>query len=151
MIKDTQNTSRNRFQVILKSWAAPFGCGLLLLLLLKYAFFVGYVPSASMEPTIRRGSFIFGVRCVGELELGDIVVFEHDNLFIMKRIAALPGDDILVNGVNLTVPVSFYFMLGDNPDESIDSRYWNDPFIPRTRIIAKVQKNQCDTVFKRFQ
>jgi len=122
----------------LKSWAVPFGCGLLFLVLLNCVFFVGYVPSESMEPTIRKDSVVFGVRNIGDLKLGDVVIFEHDSLLIVKRIAALSGDDIMVNGEKLIVPDGCYFMLGDNPQKSIDSRYWVDPFIPKAQIIAKV-------------
>jgi len=138
MKKGERQICRYRLRDILKSLAVPFGCGLLFLFLLKYIFFVGYVPSESMEPTIRKDSFIFGVRNIKDLKLGDIVIFEHDGQLIVKRIAALPGFNILVNGEKLTVPFGCYFMLGDNPEMSIDSRYWVNPFIPGSQIIAKV-------------
>ena len=92
-----------------------------------------------MEPTIHKDSFIFAVRYMGELKLGDVVIFKHDSQLIVKRIAALPGfNDVLVNGEKLTVPFGCYYMLGDNPEMSIDSRYWVNPFIPGSQIIAKV-------------
>jgi len=129
---------RYQYWDILKSWAVPFGCGLLYLVLLNFVFFVGYVPSESMEPTIRQNSFIFGIRNIGDLKLGDVVIFDYDSRLIVKRIAALPGDDIMVNGENLIIPDGCYYMLGDNPQKSVDSRYWEDPFIPKAQIIAKV-------------
>ncbi|MDR1537195.1 MAG: S24/S26 family peptidase [Clostridiales bacterium] len=52
-------------------------------------FFVGYVPAASIDPAIRKDSFIFGVRVVGDLERGDVVAFEYEGRVLVKRIAAL--------------------------------------------------------------
>ncbi len=41
----------------------------------------------------------------------------------------------LVHGGELTVPPDRYFVLGDNRDESLDSRYWG--FVPRENIIGR--------------
>jgi signal peptidase I len=89
-----------------------------------------------MEPTIKAESFIFGVRLVGELNVGDVIVFEHDGHLLVKRIAALPSDTVVIDGEALTIPDGCYFMLGDNAEASIDSRYWDEPFVERAKIIA---------------
>ena len=124
---------------LMKSRAVPVGCGLLFLFLLKFVFFFGYVPTASMEPAIREGSFVFGVRACGELKRGDVVVFEHEGLLLVKRIAGVPGDAVYgAGGRALTVPEGCYYVLGDNPEDSADSRQWSDPFVPAGRIIAKL-------------
>jgi signal peptidase I len=131
-------TSRKALRLLIKNWAVPIGCGLLFLFLLKCVLFVGYVPSASMEPTIKQNSLILGLRVFGDPARGDVVAFRHEGRLLVKRIAACPGDTVTVRGVALTVPDGCYFMLGDNRDASIDSRYWDDPFVTRTRIVAKI-------------
>ena len=122
----------------LRNWAVPIGCGLLFLFLLKSVLFVGYVPSASMEPTIRAGSLIFGFRISEKLECGDVIVFKHEGLLLVKRIAGRPSDVVYADGEMLTVPADCYYVLGDNADASIDSRDWAEPFVFASDIIAKV-------------
>ncbi len=126
---------------LIKNWAAPFGCGLLFLFLLKFVFFFGYVPSASMEPAIREGSFIFGIRVYSELRRGDVTVFEREGRLLVKRITGIPGDMVvMIDGDTQIVPDGCYFMTGDNPEDSYDSRYWDEPFIEQNKIIAVIRQ-----------
>lgn len=118
--------------------AVPAATATAVFLLLRFIFLIGYVPTESMEPTLHQGSYILGIRCCGDLETGDIVIFEHNGRLLVKRIAAVGGEAIVHAGQELLVPNGCYYMLGDNALNSFDSRYWDDPFIPQERIKAKL-------------
>ena len=119
-------------------WLLPISVAVIILVLFRTVFLLGYVPTESMEPTLEKGSFIMGTRSYGELKTGDVVVFEHEGTIMVKRIAACPGDELTVNGICYYVPDNCYFMLGDNANNSYDSRYWNSPFVEEDQIIAKM-------------
>ena len=105
-----------------------------------------------MEPTLPQESFIFGIRIFDEPQVGDIVVFEKDGALLVKRIAAGPGDTVdltelsymptvpipVWNSPVVTVPEGCYFVLGDNTQNSWDSRYWEEPFISHQQIVARL-------------
>ena len=123
-----------------KKWfLIPLISFVLVLILFRYVIYIGYVPTESMEPTIMSGDKIFGIRILGELEVGDVVVFEYEDTYMVKRIAAVPGDKL---GDNSIVPENCYYVLGDNEEISYDSRYWDYPFIQKSQIIAIVFRHE---------
>ncbi|MCI9543668.1 MAG: signal peptidase I [Acutalibacter muris] len=105
-------------------------------LLFQFVLFIGYVPTESMEPTIHKGSYILGCRIFGELKVGDIIVFEHEGKQLVKRIAAVGGDVVEHKGCTLMVPERKFYVLGDNRENSSDSRVWKIPLIERSNILA---------------
>lgn len=114
----------------------------------RYLFQLALVQGASMEPAYRSGQLVLVDKTRGELRRGDVVLFYSAELdtTLIKRIAAVPGDRVvimngrlIVNGAavpeygsisyageaqsEITVPEGCYFLLGDNTEESKDSRY----------------------------
>lgn len=123
-------------------------------LLFQTVLFVGVVPSSSMEPTIPAGSVILGSRLFGELNRGDVVVFQHESKTLVKRIVAVGGDTVSLNdqdgsfAVNqelatatriLIVPKDYFFVVGDNRQNSFDSRFWEEPFVGVKWVLARVR------------
>lgn len=120
------------------NWLFPAVVMLFTFLFLKYMFLLGYVPTESMEPTLKRGSYIIGCRIYSDLEAGDIIIFRHNGKLLVKRIAAVEGETIERNGAILTVPEGCYYVLGDNAEHSYDSRFWLEPFVEGKHVVAKL-------------
>ena len=115
----------------------PFLVFATVILLFRFVFLIGYVPSGSMEPTLKENSYILGVRIVKDLDIGDIIVFKHDGQTMVKRIAGKGGDKVQTIYGEMIVPEGQYYVLGDNATNSYDSRYWQEPFIKKEEVVAK--------------
>lgn len=129
------------FKKIVSSWAVPAVIAVSVFVIFRFVLMIGYVPSGSMEPTLKTGSLILALRIHPEPQVGDIAVFRYGETVMVKRIAAAGGDVIEHNGKQVQVPDGSYYMLGDNTSDSFDSRYWDDPFVPQDAVIALVLFN----------
>ena len=95
----------------------------------------------------------------------DIVIFKYpddESKLFIKRIIGLPGETIeikdgivYIDGTEhaeandycyetptgsfgpYTVPEGCYFMMGDNRNNSHDSRYWENPYVAKDKILGK--------------
>lgn len=135
-----------------KKWLAPVFMTTAVFLLMRFVILFGYVPTESMEPTLGRGSYLLGTRIYFSLDEGDVIIFHSGGRLLVKRIAAVPGDTIDLDALIymasmerpyredsiLVVPEDCYFVLGDNTQNSYDSRYWEDPLVREEDIVAKL-------------
>lgn len=122
----------------IRPFIIPVVITLAVVILFHSIFFLGYVPTESMEPTLKTGSLILGLRCFDELQNGDIIIFRHDGSYLVKRIAASAGETVIHQNKLIIVPENSFFMLGDNADHSFDSRHWEDPFVSLDDVMAKL-------------
>ena len=123
---------------IIRPFIIPIIVTLIVVLLFHYIFMFGYVPTSSMEPTLETGSLILGLRLFFFFYTGDIIVFRHDSSYLVKRIAACEGDTLVHQNSIVTVPENCFYVLGDNAENSHDSRYWDNPFVSYEDIMAKL-------------
>ena len=119
----------------------PIIITLLLILVFRWILLIGIVPSSSMEPTLPAGSIIVGLRIRREVRSGDIVVFKRDGTYMVKRVKAVEGNCVIHKGVEMVVPENCLYVVGDNEEESYDSRFWEEPFLKEHEVIAFVLTN----------
>jgi signal peptidase I len=124
------------------------------------------VESISMQPTLYAGNFVFVNKLAyqwGEPSRGDIIVFrwppDPTQVPYIKRVIGLPGETIKVAGGKVyindqllaeqylgvsthhdgewLVPEDHLFVMGDNRNNSSDSRSWGT--VPIENVIGKAE------------
>lgn len=124
--------------------------------------FILTVPSSSMEPTMNPKEQFFATKIMSKnLDYGIYGFYSEElDMRLVKRLVGKPGDKIelkegklIRNGEELEedyvlydsyfsgtyeVPENKYLFLGDNRANSIDARFWKNPYIDRSDIIGKV-------------
>lgn len=108
--------------------------------ILSFTFSIKRVNGNSMYPSIKDNQVVLINNSVSKLDRGDIIVFYYDGMMLVKRIIAINGDivevangKLCVNGEELFetnenisekiyIKENKYFAVGDNYDESYDSR-----------------------------
>lgn len=148
---------------ILNHWLDVLFMAGFLAVILYAVFWPAVIRGSSMSPALNYGDVVFISRvCArisnfshGDLVMSRIPVYGH-NENIIKRIVAVPGDVVMltasgiyINGARLdkpglnsnhhtefTLKYNEYFILGDNPQISIDSRHFGP--VERGQIFARV-------------
>lgn len=138
-------------------------------LLFRTVFMLSLIPSGSMENTIMTGDIVIATRYdmkEDNINRYDIIIFippDEPDITYIKRVIGLPGETIEVSngrvyadGVELDdsfvrnpmnrkgdgtyiVPEGCYFFLGDNRNQSLDSRYWREKYVPYENLLGKAK------------
>ena len=128
-----------------------------------FAIFHPFVVSGpSMEPTFHDQNFVISEKVKGDYSVGDVAIVIMDGRKCIKRVVALPGETInikdgilYVNGEAVsesfepmeeagmfdepyTLQEDEYAFLGDNRNNSLDSRYYGP--VKRDHILYRVTK-----------
>ncbi len=158
------NFTKRLFRVVM----AYFAFTVIITILFQTVWMISLIPSDSMAGTIKAGDFVVSSRHIGceEIKRYDILIFtlpDEPSETYIKRLIGLPGETIKVSngkvfadGIELddsfinvpmntngdgvyAVPDGCYFFIGDNRNNSKDSRFWEEKYVPLENIKAKAR------------
>ena len=148
-------------------WVATILAAVLVALFINNFIIVNAtVPSSSMEKTIMTNDRVIGLRLAykdKDPERGDIIIFKYpdnEKILYIKRVIGMPGETVEIHNGEVTideevlsepylttttegdfgpyiVPEDHYFMMGDNRNNSADSRYWRNTYLSKDKIVGK--------------
>lgn len=113
---------RNKSGII--ATIAIVGAVVLFFILARTVGTVVSVSGDSMYPTMEDGDLVLCsvVKDADSLEIGDIVVFKNDDKLLIKRILLTEGMTYKQENTSVFVGNNEFFVVGDNTDNSRDSR-----------------------------
>lgn len=154
-----------RQKSLFRTIAEPLAVAVALGLIVRGAVHIYAIPSESMAPTLATGDQIVVTRYFRSApERGHVIVFDSPiapGELMVKRVIATPGDLIdsrlgrvrlagytlsepyvLHAGATGAVPAQLvaadsYFVMGDNREDSSDSRSWG--VVPRERVVGRAR------------
>lgn len=117
---------------------------------LKSIFFDKNIPlidSTIFFPEIKKKTILSGFNAISIPAKGDTISLTPENINIYYKIISefernqieVTENKLIINEIetkNYVIQQDYYFCLGDNRNNSIDSRYWG--FVPENYIIGKV-------------
>jgi signal peptidase I len=130
-----------------------------------FFFSFAQVEGVSMQPTFCDNDAVI-IKYVDDYQHDDIVILKQNDLYLIKRLVAVPGDKLLVNasGVyindvliedtmgnfyiaydEIVIPEGYYYVLGDNRNNSEDSRMFGLKSEENMlgKVIYKISTNTC--------
>ena len=157
------NVSKNMIKENLKLLLKLLIIGITVFSINKFFVQLCFVRGDSMNPNLKDGQVILIKKFKLDLQYGDIVVINKNKKIIIKRLVGLPNDKIRIdkylyindqkmdnyyieNKGDVTEEVYLtedeYFVLGDNLNNSIDSRTKEIGKIYKSEIIGKMIFNK---------